>query len=88
MVASQAARASDRDRPSPRRPILSLRLGMSMSFMLASLRVLHIDIPGAPAVASRLSSRRPTNDLSATAETRHFAQPVAHSLTVAAGERP
>lgn len=38
---------------------------MSMSFMLASLRVLHIDIPGAPAVASRLSSRRPTNDLSA-----------------------
>lgn len=54
--------ASDHDRPSPRRPILSLRLEMSMSFMLVALRVLHIDISGAPAVAGRLSSRCPTDD--------------------------
>lgn len=70
-AASPAVVASDHDRPSPRRPILSLRLEMSMSFMLASLRVLHIDISSAPAVAGRLSSRLPTHDLSATARSGH-----------------
>ena len=40
---------------SPRRAILGRRSSMSMSFMLASLRVLHIDISHAPAMAIRLS---------------------------------
>lgn len=75
---SPATRPSDHDRPSPRRPILSLRLVMSMSFMLAALRVLHIDIPGArPWLAAYRTHVPPMTFHQQPLLARHFAAPPA-----------
>jgi hypothetical protein len=41
----------------PRRPILSLRSSTSTSFMLASLRVLHVDLSHAQAMAAAIEER-------------------------------
>jgi hypothetical protein len=43
----------------PRRPIISLRSSASTSFMLAALRVLHVDTSHAPAGPAAIEERPP-----------------------------